>query len=209
MSLQYVCTQGTFAPKFSARFREAIGFANTNPWKNRISTRNPTPQSAQGKGRGPSPFWAFDLTPVDPQPQRLQQLRAQRQPLCSFEDPSLRVSLYASYAHYLDGQQIGSAGNLQGGNFCINPIGSFAVANSGISSGSSGRLRLPLRIGMPGGFARFNAAPGGVVAGAPDARLRIHGDSAGIFRLSAKARCGEKREQRDYHRLTHEAPLVS
>ena len=46
MSLQAYTHKVPLPPAFPARFHEAIGFANTNRWKNRISTRNLTLQSA-------------------------------------------------------------------------------------------------------------------------------------------------------------------
>jgi hypothetical protein len=52
-------------------------------------------------------------------------------------DPVLQVSLYAAYAVYLDGRQVGSAGNLESGIFSLDAIRSFPVSSAQFHPGSS------------------------------------------------------------------------
>jgi hypothetical protein len=57
--------------------------------------------------------------------------------LSSEVDPELQVSLYSAYTIYLDGQQVGGAGNLDSGIFNMDAIRSFPVGAARIHSGAS------------------------------------------------------------------------
>ena len=57
--------------------------------------------------------------------------------LSSEVDPELQVSLYSAYTIYLDGQQVGGAGNLDSGIFNMDAIRSFPVGTARIHSGAS------------------------------------------------------------------------
>ena len=63
--------------------------------------------------------------------------RADLNSLSSEVNPALQVSLYSAYTVYLDGQQIGGAGNLDSGIFNMDAIRSFPVGAARIHSGSS------------------------------------------------------------------------
>jgi hypothetical protein len=82
--------------------------------------------------------------------------------LSSEADPELQVSLYSAYSVYLDGQQIGGAGNLDSGISNMDAIRSFPLSTAQIHSGPS---TIALRI--TGRFVLTNSGPVNALVSSP------------------------------------------
>jgi hypothetical protein len=91
--------------------------------------------------------------------------------LSSEADPQLQVSLYSAYSVYLDGRQVGGAGNLDSGIFNMDAIRSFPVSTAQIHSGAS---TIALRI--TGRFVLTNSGPVNALVSSP-LRLRVGNSS--------------------------------
>ena len=90
---------------------------------------------------GWQPYSQWKLQPD--QPHIWARCHADLSTLRSVAQPAVQIRLYAAYELYLNGQLLGSAGNLRSGNFSMNAIRSYPIAGSDLSSGPS---TLALRI---------------------------------------------------------------
>jgi hypothetical protein len=100
--------------------------------------------------------------------------------MSSDANPALQVSLYSAYAVYLDGQQVGGAGNLDSGIFNMDAIRAFPLSTVQIHSGAS---TVALRI--TGRFVLTNSGPVNALVSSP-LELRV-GNASILDALRARA----------------------
>src|SRR6516225_4980053 len=81
---------------------------------------------------GWQPYTQWKLNPDEPR--YWVRCHADLSALSRMEHPAIQVTLYAAYQLYLNGELIGSAGNLRSGFFSMNAIRNFPAPASSLTS---------------------------------------------------------------------------
>ena len=127
----------------------AFGVASAVPAQSIISSILTIPTSQCAYRSGDDPAWAApnldesgwqrysDWKPQPGQTHLWIRCHADLASLRNIAHPAVQVGLYAAYELYLNGLQIGGAGNLESGNFSMNVMRSFPVGSGQLAAGLS------------------------------------------------------------------------